>query len=119
MKKLIFSKASKLLKTDEYSSVFNFKKRYTSEFLVIHYHFNEKNLTRLGLVVGKKTAKSAVARNYMRRAIRECFRTHDCVNDLQMDIVVRVQKPFNHLHYSQIKRDFNQFVMRLMTKIVI
>jgi ribonuclease P protein component len=119
MKKLIFNKASKLLKTDEFSSVFNFKKRYTSEFLVIHFHPNDKNHTRLGLVVGKKIAKSAVSRNYMRRAIRECFRTHECVNRLQMDIVVRVQKPFNPLHYSQIKRDFNQFVMRLNAKIVV
>lgn len=119
MSKLIFRKASKLLKTDEFSSVFNFRKRYTSEFLVIHYYPNDKIRTRLGLVVSKKIAKSAVSRNYMRRVIRECFRTHDCVNRLQLDMIVRVQKPFNHLHYLQIKRDFNQIVTKLNNKLLV
>jgi len=119
MKNLIFRKASKLLKTDEFSSVFNFKRRYTSEFLVIHYQPNNINRSRLGLVVGKKIAKSAVSRNYMRRLIRECFRTDEHIDVLCLDLIVRVQKPFNHHHHVQIKADFNQIITKLNAKVLI
>lgn len=47
---------------------------------------------RLTAIVSKKIASSAVARNYMKRSIRENFR---CMPDLpSLDIVVQVQKRF-------------------------
>ena len=57
MPTLRFTKKAKLIKTDEFSSVFNFRKRISARFLVVHYQPNTITHARLGLVVGKKIAK--------------------------------------------------------------
>lgn len=64
-------------------------------------------------MVAKKTSRSAVQRNYMRRVIREYFRKtkHDIA---QIDIVVRVTKSF-------IKPDnaaINQEIAVIFSKLV-
>ena len=54
---------------------------------------NALGLARLGLVVGKKAAKRANKRNYMKRVIREWFRLHQ--HELPAkDFVVRVRVMF-------------------------
>ena len=40
----------------------------------MHYMPNALEHARLGLIVGKKTARRAVQRNYMKRVLRELFR---------------------------------------------
>lgn len=84
-------KQAKMIKTDDFSSVFNFRKRFSLKYLVMHYQPNTLQRARLGLVVGKKTAKLAVSRNYMRRVLREFFRLnqHDICH---VDLIIRVQK---------------------------
>lgn len=46
--------------------------------------------SRLGMVVGKKAAKKAVARNLIKRQVREVFRLHP--PQVPMDLVVRAKK---------------------------
>lgn len=111
-----FKKESKLIKADEFSSVFNFRKRYTTQYVVIHYQPNDLNQSRLGLVASKKVAKSAVVRNYMRRVIRECFRQNPLVHTLSYDFVIRINKPFNPAQFKQVNDDFNQCIFVLNNK---
>lgn len=47
-------KQAKMIKTDDFSSVFNFRKRFSLKYLVMHYQPNTLQRARLGLVVGKK-----------------------------------------------------------------
>ena len=110
---LRFSKQAKLLKTDEFSSVFNFRKRISAHYLVMHYQPNSQEQARLGLVVGKKTCKLAVDRNYMRRVLREFFRIqqHQIAH---VDLVVRVQKKFDRVNFSQIKQEFDSLLLKLI-----
>ena len=110
---LRFSKQAKLLKTDEFSSVFNFRKRISAHYLVMHYQPNSQEQVRLGLVVGKKTCKLAVDRNYMRRVLREFFRIqqHQIAH---VDLVVRVQKKFDRVNFSQIKQEFDSLLLKLI-----
>ena len=49
-----FTKQAKLIKTDDFSSVFNFRKRISAQHLAIHYQPNTLPHARLGLVIGKK-----------------------------------------------------------------
>ena len=107
-----FPKRLKLLKTDDFSSVFNFRKRIATEYLALHYQTNELQRPRLGLVVGKKTAKLAVSRNYMRRVLRELFRLqqHEIT---AADIILRVQKKFDKRDFQLIKLEFNALVVKL------
>ena len=56
---------------------------------------------RLGLVVGKKAAKRANKRNYMKRVIREWFRLHQ--HELPAkDFVVRVRVMFEREQYREV-----------------
>ncbi|MFC0402423.1 ribonuclease P protein component [Paraburkholderia rhizosphaerae] len=68
-----FPKAARLLKTDEFSSVFRLRPwRRTAHFVV--YARPTGNPARLGLVIGKKFAPRAATRNLIRRLAREAFR---------------------------------------------
>ncbi|ACT49248.1 ribonuclease P protein component [Methylotenera mobilis] len=112
MHALRFTKQAKLIKTDEFSSVFNFRKRIFAQFLAVHYQPNALARPRLGLVVGKKTAKSAVHRNYMRRVLREFFRLHQqSINPL--DLVVRVQKKFNKKDFLAVVQEFDSLLKKV------
>ena len=59
---------------------------------------NQLEHARLGVVVGKKVARRAVARNYMKRVMRETFRRHQ-PEIANLDIIARVHKSF-------VKKDF-------------
>ena len=110
------SKQAKLVKTDDFSSVFNLRKRIANRYLVMRYRPNDKKVARLGLIVAKKTAKLAVQRNYMRRVLRELFR----LNQHQlpaMDVVVQVQKVFEKPDFIEVKQAFNDLCVVLCKKL--
>ncbi|MBX9676224.1 MAG: ribonuclease P protein component [Methylotenera sp.] len=115
MVKFRLPKQAKLLKTDDFSSVFNLRKRIANTYLVIRFKPNNLNRPRLGLVVGKKTAKLAVHRNYMKRVLREFFRLsqHQLPS---LDLVVQVQKKFQKTEFMQIKQEFEQLKQKLIDK---
>lgn len=101
-----FPRSARLTKTDEFSSVFSFKKSIKGKFLSLYYLFdksaesnksaksatnfhekfqnfsenseNSENLisARLGIVVAKKMLKKAVDRNRCKRILRDIFRRH-------------------------------------------
>ncbi|MBY4831020.1 ribonuclease P protein component [Burkholderia dolosa] len=71
--KAAFPKAARLLKTDEFSSVFRLRPWRRSAHFVI-YGKPTGEPARLGLVIGKKYAPRAVTRNLVKRLAREAFR---------------------------------------------
>jgi ribonuclease P protein component len=106
----------RLIKTDDFSSVFNFRKRISGRFLAIHYQQNQLGWARLGLIVGKKTARLAVNRNYMKRVLRELFRKQQ--SQLQsVDLVVRTQKPFARTDYQLVEQEFAELLSKLHRQI--
>ena len=56
---------------------------------------NQKLNARLGIIVSKKFQPSAVKRNYLKRVIRNVFRTHN-VKRLNLDLVI-LQKQVNYV----------------------
>jgi ribonuclease P protein component len=109
-------KQAKMIKTDDFSSVFNFRKRISLQYLVMHYQPNILVRPRLGLVVGKKTAKLAVHRNYMRRVLREFFRLnqHEICH---VDLIIRVQKKFGKVDFTRIKQEFDTLTAKLNQRV--
>ena len=76
---------------------------------------NERDHPRLGIVVSKKTARRAVARNYMRRVLREWFRHHR----EQMaghDLVIRVNKPFYRADFVEVQAELVRLLEKLMQR---
>ena len=72
-----FPKQYRLTKTDEFSSVFGFRKAVRSTHFLLHYRIHapdECRGARLGLVVAKRLLKRSVDRNLIRRLGRESFR---------------------------------------------
>ena len=72
-----FSKKYRLTKTDEFSSVFGFRKVLRSPHFFLHYGVNQPDRAcgaRLGVVVAKRLLRRAVDRNLVKRLAREAFR---------------------------------------------
>lgn len=106
----------KLTKTDEFSSVFSFRKRVSAHFLVFHYQPNQLKFCRLGLVVSKKVAKRAIDRNYMRRVLRELYR-QQASTQISVDLVIRVQNAFASQNFSQVTQEFEGLMVKLQKKL--
>ncbi|WP_319242088.1 ribonuclease P protein component [uncultured Propionivibrio sp.] len=77
MTRATFPRHYRLTKTDEFSSVFGFRKAVKSRHFLLHYRpqtESEKTGPRLGLVVAKRLLRRSVDRNLVRRLARESFR---------------------------------------------
>lgn len=68
---------------------------------------NTLDYVRLGIVVGKKIARRAVSRNYIKRVIREVFRLN-CLSSRSLDIVVRVNLQFGRQEFHAVEQEFMQ-----------
>lgn len=111
------NKLDMMKKTDDFSSVFSFRRRYHAHFIVVHYYPNQGENSRLGFVVAKKVAKQAVKRNYMRRVLRELCREHLSVFEANhVDLIIQVIKPFDHSDFVRLKEDLVTLFARIQRK---
>ncbi|PMS22637.1 ribonuclease P protein component [Trinickia dabaoshanensis] len=88
-----FPKAARLLKTDEFSSVFRLRPWRRSTHFVV-YARPTGQAARLGLVVGKKFAARAATRNLVKRIARESFRLRRAEFD-GWDVLLRLSTRFD------------------------
>lgn len=102
----------RLKKTDEFSSVFNFRKRISGIVLAIHFMPNALGYPRMGVIVGKKTAKRAVQRNYMKRTMRELFRREQQGLGA-VDILVRPLKAYARSDFVAVQTEFKTLLEKL------
>lgn len=58
----------------------------------MHAAKNQESFARLGIIVGKRTVQHAVARNFLKRLIRETFR-HQQFRLAGYDVLVRARRP--------------------------
>jgi len=112
-----FPSRFKLKKTDEFSSVFSFRKRISGNVLAIHYMPNSLGYSRLGVVVGRKTAKRAVQRNYMKRTLRELFRRERATLGA-VDLLIRPLKAYGRQDFNMIDLEFTALLDKLRRRTV-
>jgi len=125
MTEVAATKLVMIRKTDEFSSVFSFRKRLSNERLVIHYKPNGMEHARVGFVVAKKIAKLAVDRNYMRRVLREQCRQElhrlDSLNEeginQGVDVVIQVKKPFKNEHFFSLKQELATLFVKIQSRV--
>lgn len=79
----------RIRKTDEFSSVFAFRRTLRGKHFDMLHRPNSVATARLGVVIAKKFVRSAVSRNLVRRIVRESFRLSR-MKLPRRDIVVRV-----------------------------
>ena len=109
-----FRDAYRLRKTDEYSSVFAFRRAIKGQYLIVHYRPNTLQTARLGVVVAKKLARRAVQRNLVKRIVREGFRLQRA--DLPcLDLVIRLNRPIAGVSRTNVHKDLADLLRRLPT----
>jgi ribonuclease P protein component len=87
-----FARARRIVKTDEFSSVFRLRPAQKTAHFVLYTRFNQLPHARLGVVVAKRFAPRAVTRNTIKRVTREIFRMASLP---AIDCVVRLSGPVN------------------------
>lgn len=111
-----FQQSKRLRKTDDISSVFSFKCQVYGEYLRVLVKPNQLGHPRLAVIVGKKTVAQATSRNYIKRTLREMFRTHqDRLGE--WDIVILVRKSFHRGMFSDVEQDFLRLTTDLKNKL--
>jgi len=79
---------------------------------MLHYRPNGLDTARLGVVVAKKLAKRANARNLVKRIARECFRRNRVVLPA-VDMVVRLHAPVAPATRAELNQDLLALFQRL------
>jgi ribonuclease P protein component len=100
----------KLVNTHEFASVFNYRKKVSSNHLVLHYSPNKINHYRLGFIISKRFEKLAVKRNYMRRSLREIIK-QDLSSVSAFDIIVKIKKSFYKDGFSIVRDETQQLLL--------
>ncbi|MFC3376411.1 ribonuclease P protein component [Rugamonas sp. CCM 8940] len=87
-----FARVRRIIKTDEFSSVFRLRPTQKTAHFVLYTRLNQLPHARLGVVVAKRFAPRAATRNTIKRVTRELFRQTGLP---AIDCVVRLAKPVN------------------------
>jgi ribonuclease P protein component len=87
-----FARVRRIVKTDEFSSVFRLRPTQKTAHFVLYTRPNDLPHARLGVVVAKRFAPRAATRNTIKRVTRELFRTSELA---PLDCVVRLSKAVN------------------------
>jgi len=111
-----FGKNRRLLKSSDYTEVFdNNSVRVAHPNLLILSEPNGTETSRLGLVIGKKNVPTAVARNRIKRVVRECFRLTPL--PVPVDIVFLARKDLGKLSAAELPGLIQQSWGRLIARL--
>jgi ribonuclease P protein component len=110
-----FDTSLRLHKTDEFSSVFAFRRVLRGSHFALHYCPNPDGTPRLGLVVAKKLAKRAVQRNLVKRIGRDVFR-HARASLPPYDLVLRLSAKLDNVTRRAMREEMIGLLGRLPRK---
>lgn len=112
-----FPKRYRLTKTDEYSSVFGFRRALKSPHFLLHYRPRaeaEEAGARLGIVVPKRLVKAAVRRNLIKRIGREQFRLLRTQLPAR-DLVLRLNAKWQPLDRQAVADEIRKLLLKLLS----
>lgn len=107
-----FPPARRVRKTDEYSSVFTFRRSVRGRYFVLHFMPNKLATARLGLVMSRKMARHAVTRNLLKRLAREHFR-HIADTLPSHDLALRLAQKTDAATRDELRQDIASLFARL------
>lgn len=91
-----FRRQHRLLTPAEFADVFAARRVLRGTLFALHYHDNDLPVARLGLIIPKKQAHTAVLRNAIKRQAREIFRLRLSTlpaRDVVLRLTRRVETP--------------------------
>lgn len=106
-----FTRRARLSKKAEFQNVFDRPIKSVDSYFAVLAKPNPLGYPRLGLAISRKTAKSAVARNRIKRLVRESFRCHQRAFG-SVDIVVigrgDLSRQDNAVIFNSLKRHWTR-----------
>ena len=115
-----FARIRRIVKTDEFSSVFRLRPVQKTLHFVLYARPNDLPQARLGVVAAKRLAPRAATRNMIKRVTREIFRQSKLKN---VDCIVRLSKSVNTkadaATNAQLKRALRVEIIRLFSSQVL
>lgn len=97
----------------EFKHVFDKATKINQKNVSLLYRPNQKDYARMGVIVAKHVAKSAVARNRIKRVIRESFRHHQKTLG-GIDIVIIARRNCSTLSKAELRKGIDELWARLL-----
>lgn len=110
---LRFPRSHRLITKAEFKTVFDEPLKVSQRCFMILFRSNEKKHARIGIIVGKRVANSAVDRNRIRRVIRDSFRLNQ-EKLAGLDIVVIARQQCDTLTKSKIRKGIDDLWVKLL-----
>jgi ribonuclease P protein component len=109
---LSFPPARRLRKPGEFKRVYATGRRMGNEFFTVNTQPNELTAARLGMSVAVRAMGNAVARNRVRRMIRESFRLNQSIIPA-LDIVIGVRAAARSAEPAQLRLSIERLWQKL------
>jgi ribonuclease P protein component len=100
--RLGFSPRQRLLKAAEFDRVYALRLRVSDNCFSVNAAPNELGFARLGLSIGAKAVGNSVARNRVKRQVRESFR-HVAVGMPSVDLIVGARPGVRTAHNARLR----------------
>jgi ribonuclease P protein component len=101
-----FGRPQRILKAGEFETIYAGRRRVVDSCFAVNFTANDLGLARLGLSVGAKAVGNAVARNRVKRVVRESFRR--AAGDLAgIDLVVGARNGARTAHNARLRESLD------------
>lgn len=97
-----FAKQLRLNQAADFRGLFRVGKKINTQYFAIYSCPNQLSHPRLGLIIAKKVARSAVKRNQIKRIARESFRLKQA-SLVGLDIMILAYKGIDNLDKAELR----------------
>jgi ribonuclease P protein component len=111
-----FARASRLRARKRFLEVYERGHRVPSSFFVVFGVRGATTVSRLGITATKKFGH-AVARNRIKRVVREIFRNNRCIGTTPIDVVVNVKMSARLESYARLEADLTSRLRELTRRL--
>lgn len=110
-----FAPGQRLLSPKDYERVYALRRRVADSFFSVNYAPGGTSRARLGLSVGAKMVGNAVARNRVKRTVRESFRQHQ--HQLPaVDLIVGARAMARTAHNARLRESLADLWKKIATQ---
>jgi ribonuclease P protein component len=113
-----FVRAQRLLKATQFDAVYARRQRVVDSFFAVNFMVNELGLARLGLSIGAKAVGNSVARNRVKRVVRDAFR-QKAAGFGGIDLVVGARNGARTAHNARLRESLDDLWKQVQKQCVV